>query len=620
MIKRITKATGLLMSAATIVSIMPAYAADLQKVDVQDGYIYNAKVKSTYAFVDGELNGQDEAVYWITPDGKSKKLDVETHSKYSDMIYNQYLEVNTNSSDFTYFDTKNDMKEVDYDVRDSLEGSVANTIKGKLKHDNDGRFDDDKLSVPSDDFQKYYNREKSSALDADGSDKRYNGFLEVGNGLSIFQIQLKDALDSGITNKVTYKSDVNGTSKDGTNTSAVYGDSTGAYVDADYNLGSLKIYAGSTTSASVTLKNTDDSYDLKKDGKTYKLKAVLSESKYVTKISDDIYRWAKLTIYKKASDETSYSKVTKDDGFKFGGKLTVDGTVEVLHKFSYTPNTTTADGIKYPKTSTIYFAADEDGKACTTTDITNLKSNLKQISNTTNFCTWYKDTANSDGSSKIHVANLKLAHKNDFNYLDVDDYEDNDISTTSTADSGGVPYFLNDSYMLRWDGKGSFEKVARVDSALNSLSFNSTKQMLLWNSDKEIYSFVNIAATKDAAKTTATTDAAKTATTTGAAATVTAGWTKNSDNTWSYLENGTKKTGWLNNNGAWYFLKADGIMATAWVNDNGTWYYCDPTSGAMKTGWINDNGTWYYCDASGAMLSNTTVDGYQLGTDGAWVK
>jgi len=40
----------------------------------------------------------------------------------------------------------------------------------------------------------------------------------------------------------------------------------------------------------------------------------------------------------------------------------------------------------------------------------------------------------------------------------------------------------------------------------------------------------------------------------------------------------------------------------------------------MKTGWLNDNGTWYYLNTSGAMLANTTVDGYKLSASGAWVK
>lgn len=60
-------------------------------------------------------------------------------------------------------------------------------------------------------------------------------------------------------------------------------------------------------------------------------------------------------------------------------------------------------------------------------------------------------------------------------------------------------------------------------------------------------------------------------------------------------------------------------MQTGWLNDNGTWYYLQ-ASGAMKTGWLNDNGTWYFLNASGKMLSNTVVDGYKLGANGAWIR
>lgn len=81
--------------------------------------------------------------------------------------------------------------------------------------------------------------------------------------------------------------------------------------------------------------------------------------------------------------------------------------------------------------------------------------------------------------------------------------------------------------------------------------------------------------------------------------------------------------GWVQDGGNWYLLNADGSMATGWKYTGGAWYYLKPTAGnrgAMQTGWINDNGTWYYCNASGAMLSNTTVGGYVLGANGAWIR
>ena len=62
-------------------------------------------------------------------------------------------------------------------------------------------------------------------------------------------------------------------------------------------------------------------------------------------------------------------------------------------------------------------------------------------------------------------------------------------------------------------------------------------------------------------------------------------------------------------------------MATGWIQDKGEWYYLN-ASGAMAYGWIQDtDGNWYYLSTTtGAMLTNTTVDGYVLGANGAWVK
>lgn len=116
------------------------------------------------------------------------------------------------------------------------------------------------------------------------------------------------------------------------------------------------------------------------------------------------------------------------------------------------------------------------------------------------------------------------------------------------------------------------------------------------------------------------------------------GWV-NTNKGWSYYENGSIKTGWLNFGGDFYFLKDDGNMATGWISLNNNWYYMNESgamktgwqkingawyfmidSGIMKTGWLNDKGTWYYLNEDGSMASNTIIDGYYLGSDGAWVE
>ncbi len=119
------------------------------------------------------------------------------------------------------------------------------------------------------------------------------------------------------------------------------------------------------------------------------------------------------------------------------------------------------------------------------------------------------------------------------------------------------------------------------------------------------------------------------------------GWYK-VDNVWYYFgTDGAMKTGWVLDNGRWYYMLSNGAMAkSCWAEVNGNWYYF-VNSGAMATGWVlvnNDwyyltesgamatgwqmvKGSWYYLDpANGKMLKNTTVDGYKLASDGAWIK
>ena len=619
MIKRITKFTGLLVSVASIISIIPAYATDVQKLDAQTGTIDSATAKGNGIFIDGEINGEDEAAYWLSDDGKYNKLNVDTGSSLTGELFNQYLEIDTGAKDLTYLDLKNNYNEVDYDVREDLESTVARTIKAKLRHDDNGRFD--KTTLESGDFTTLYNREFTIAP-TDGTVRV--GFLDGANGLSSFQVPLKDKFTpTGIT-KFTYSNSYSSSSSTGNlaNTSAIYGDATGNYVDADYNLGSLKVYAGSTTGASVTLKNTDDSYNIIKDGQTYQLKAVLQEKKYINDFSDSVERLAYLTIYKKGPNDTSYSKVTAADGFTFGGDdknhigYTVDGTITVVQAFSKTPASDTVDGIKYPKDSTIYFIADKDGnkdyligdsiasatqKLGTGIATTTGHYAIKVTSNDKAISSIYLDEDNN----AIYAETGTFEHKNSFNYVDISDHDKSDIDSTANGITyaGGLPYFVNSGYIETWDDDHSFIKFAKIDSGISGISVGSKNKIIVWDQDKEVYSIINVkAATTTTGTTTSTTTGISTTATTGAAVTVstvaTTGWTKNGDNTWSYLENGTKKTGWLKDGSSWYYLKSNGIIATGWINDNGTWYYLDP---------------------SGAMLSDTTIDGYTLGSDGAWI-
>ncbi|NKE04692.1 SpoIID/LytB domain-containing protein [Mesobacillus selenatarsenatis] len=117
------------------------------------------------------------------------------------------------------------------------------------------------------------------------------------------------------------------------------------------------------------------------------------------------------------------------------------------------------------------------------------------------------------------------------------------------------------------------------------------------------------------------------------------GWIKDS-NKWYYMQkSGAMHKGWLTDGGVKYFMKSDGSMATGWLKIGTSWYYFH-SSGAMDTGWLKWNNQWYYMNtegimqtgwvkvgtkwyymySSGVMAANTTIDGYRLGSDGAWIQ
>jgi len=103
--------------------------------------------------------------------------------------------------------------------------------------------------------------------------------------------------------------------------------------------------------------------------------------------------------------------------------------------------------------------------------------------------------------------------------------------------------------------------------------------------------------------------------------TITQGWAKVNNN-W-YMVNDTEdpQIGWQKDStGVWTYLSTDnGIMQTGWSKQGDTWYHLKP-NGYMTTGWLKDNdGKWYYLNSDGSMAHNTVIDGYTVGSNGAWV-
>ena len=129
-------------------------------------------------------------------------------------------------------------------------------------------------------------------------------------------------------------------------------------------------------------------------------------------------------------------------------------------------------------------------------------------------------------------------------------------------------------------------------------------------------------------------------------------------NNWYYLdERGEMKIGLQNINNRSYYLAEDGTMITGWLNLNDTYYYFDTTAGdnfgaMLKNSWIRHDGKYFYFDQNGVMVTgwkqigdsngnvafyyfypkgttqglygymatNTTVNGFNIGSDGRWIQ
>ena len=105
------------------------------------------------------------------------------------------------------------------------------------------------------------------------------------------------------------------------------------------------------------------------------------------------------------------------------------------------------------------------------------------------------------------------------------------------------------------------------------------------------------------------------------------GWSVDNTGKWYYYNpTGSKHTGWLADGKNSYLFDSNGQMITGWFYDSsiGKWYYFNKSSdgveGQLRTGWFKSNEKWYYLDPNnGTMVTDRYVNGYYLGSDGAWV-
>ncbi|NFO04608.1 N-acetylmuramoyl-L-alanine amidase family protein [Clostridium botulinum] len=232
---------------------------------------------------------------------------------------------------------------------------------------------------------------------------------------------------------------------------------------------------------------------------------------------------------------------------------------------------------------------------------------------------------------------------------DCDDDQDVESGAKSySVDVDGNVWVINEGKIYKFV-KDEFKEMYTCDKSFDELNVYDEGSLVAWNNDKDAYTTLQEGKKVTEDEATEIVTPAKQA-----------GWEKQADGTWVlydttgnmvkgwapvggqwyYMnEDGKMATGWKEVNGTWYFLNGSGAMQTGWYSDNGTWYYLNASgamqtgwvavagnwyklnqSGQMQTGWIQDNGTWYFCEGSGKMLANTTVNGYVLGANGAWIR
>lgn len=591
MIKRIKCISSLLVILVCAMSIVPAKAADekeLQRLEVNDGIINQAKTLSWNKFcIEAEINGEDNAFYFINEKGDYIKLDTDPDKDYEIKdLYEEdkYLLMKDDMDNEYWYDTATG-KEVDArDNQDEIDRKLAKTIKRVIKKDDDGLFDESK-----------YN----------------DSLVEVGAGLgkaqggtSVFMYPLNEANLIGI------------------DTGAIFATGTdGEYVYASYDLGNIYV---ATTHGAVTVKNTKDTYEIKDNGETYQLKAVLDKPLFSISGGEagtyDIYQDLSIWMRKKGDtngDYEGYENVT--DRVELGSKschynMWTDNPVytasneengehsygkyvRIFQRISTNPSETdTIKGIKLPNKVDTYFLCDEDGTLYTPETMKFLVRNTFAIDLSVLF------DSNVD-SLTMQAINFKK--KDGLKYVDA-----GKLVTISNFDKylfgWGLPRVLDGSYVYGFDpNEEKFVKIFKISPAMDEIDTSTPAELIAWNHDLGGYSFTGMTfndyiASKMNKPTTTQVDADTISTTPASVSVqVSTGWVSDQSKNWSYiLQDGTKAKGWVNDKGTWYYLSEDG---------------------AMRTGWINDNGTWYYCNISGAMLADTTVDGYILDSNGAWI-
>ncbi|MDU4751746.1 MAG: N-acetylmuramoyl-L-alanine amidase family protein [Clostridium butyricum] len=581
MFNRTSKMTALLVAAAAVTSIVPATAAE--RLGTKEGTITNAIAFDGAYVYDGYRTDDDDAGLYFN-NGKDKMVDEDEDYSYDNLVKygSKYALIQDGDEDFLVDLSSGKIldEESVEDKKDNAKSKLYTNLKKADRYENakDKKDRDSAITefnqIATNQFGEVWYQYTALGDETTGAGVEYTGFANE----------------------------------------------SGKYIDIAQNA-NLYVYNGAGKTVKVSEYNKD------KDG----VEATFVDAKVIAQDSDYIYTVTTVSISgaKEGFDGEQYfvQKISKAQGEKKDG--------------AYLPKSVTS----YQLDKTLFDDSDVKTAANLLIDGTDgsysVIENGVQVKNGNLYV-----TAVNSAKDSVQVYTLKLKKTKldtaDKSYKNVDTYvaisdSDEDQDIVSADDNGaavaidvdGNTWALNKGKIYKFTGS-EFKEMFTCDRSLNVLDVYNDTNLIVWEEDGDVYTTVNEG--KEVTDEEAGKEDDKTE------EVVKSGWDKNADGTWSYYNNGAKATGWVQA-GAWYYLNANGIMQTGWVNDNGTWYYCNASgamqtgwlldgstwyylqaNGAMKTGWLNDNGTWYYLNANGSMAANTTVDGYKLGANGAWIR
>jgi len=623
MFKRVNKITALLVAAASVMSVIPAMATDSTRLGTKDGTITNAIAykDGKYVYRGYRTDDDNESIYYNAGD-KDKELDDVQDADLMGAFDDKYAFANDGNDQ--YLVDLSAGKVTDESTPEDQADTASTKLRTALKKTD--RYGSD-VAVAAADLG-YLNKDETGALPGPKFAETWYAYSVGGN---------------------SQDNAVNGKLFGFTNT-------TGKYVDAS-NLANVYAYS-SYKGKNVKIEEYNDYND------DTKLEAkLLGQPTVLTQDKNYIYAVVKVAIVDtSASTIKAAAGVTTDAAIdaKHTGTTTIH---TYLQKISKTQGDKKDDAF-LPKSVDSYeldnkkYLDNGDVEDAYTAILLNddgysIENNQYRVKGDALYVTRVKSDKvkvfalkmSKIKENTISIGGVKISSDKVDAYVvkktgDVDqDLPDTGVTSDGTSvsiDVDGNTWAINEGKIYKFTGTDK-TTVFTCDRSLDKLSVYDDSSLIAWDGsgDGGVYTTVKEGKAQTAAESPTT-----------PAIPAKIGWDKLADGTWNFYDaTGTKLASkWANVGGIWYYLKADGVMATGWLNDNGTWYYLTG-SGAMATGWLNDNGTWYYLAGSGAMqtgwinvndkwyylnpvsggplgamLANTTVNGYVLGRDGAWIQ